>query len=160
MLIPELVVWKRKLRLFFLIVFVGWEDRVGLGTDEWHQAHLAKTSQGGRGGRVQGFLQNLLQGGHLNAALCGATASTRAASWSTRLVSCYLIKPPVSHFNRTLKTLWPTSTSRPRGRWPSDRSCSYPRQRPAACLTSTAPRRTTTSRCFPKQCFFLFLSFL
>lgn len=44
------------------IFIVGGENGVGLGTDEWHQAHLAETSKGGGGGWVQGFLQDILQG--------------------------------------------------------------------------------------------------
>lgn len=43
-----------------LMFVAGGEDRLGLGTDERHQAHLAATGQGGGGGRVQGFLQDLL----------------------------------------------------------------------------------------------------
>lgn len=40
----------------------GGEDRVGLGADERHQAHLAEACKGGGGGRVQGLLQDLLTG--------------------------------------------------------------------------------------------------
>lgn len=51
--------------------------------------------------------------------------------------------------NRTATTPWPTSTSPLRARSPSSPSCLCQSRLPAACLTSTAPRRTTSSRFVP-----------
>lgn len=65
----------------------GGEDRVGLGTDERHQAHLAATSQGRGGGRIHGFLQNLLEGERCALSRVDSHPSARSL---LGYISCYM----------------------------------------------------------------------